>query len=448
MPILYVRDKNTYEIVHIEESFISLVWAERYQETGDFVLDLPISEANFEVYKRGNYVQIDESEETMLIESINIDDDVDDPVLEVSGRTLSLYLERRVNASKLYDNFSETIEYSGSVSDVISSIVTDDMTDTFEINYEWRWVDESGIEHNGYGTPGGSEVVRRYRVPIKKNTPYRDISNFVYEDLTSINDITKKFSEIKTVYDIVVAMAKKYVFGFRIRLGDNGQLVFQTYKGIDRTTSQKVLDPVIFNPVMDNITYVNYFEDQTDYKNVAFVYSDGTWSPVEFNASFSTDIFSGFDWVTNNSALGDGVSHTTLTGLDRIEIPVDARSSASAKNYDPTEYYYPDEDTTPEDKKSIREKIISAGEEAFEDGDYDIVQTSEGAIDPLVRYEFEKDYFLGDMVEITNSVGSVMTAIIDEVVRSYDSNGFVTTPNFKSMADYDYGDEDENSDTE
>ena len=34
-----------------------------------------------------------------------------------------------------------------------------------------------------------------------------------------------------------------------------------------------------------------------------------------------------------------------------------------------------------------------------------------------------------------------MTAIIDEVVRSYDKTGFIVTPNFKNMEDYDYGSE-------
>ena len=34
-----------------------------------------------------------------------------------------------------------------------------------------------------------------------------------------------------------------------------------------------------------------------------------------------------------------------------------------------------------------------------------------------------------------------MTAVIDEVVRSYDTDGLIVTPNFKSMEDYDYGEE-------
>ena len=35
-----------------------------------------------------------------------------------------------------------------------------------------------------------------------------------------------------------------------------------------------------------------------------------------------------------------------------------------------------------------------------------------------------------------------MEAIIDEVVRSYDSDGIIVTPNFKNLEEYDDGEED------
>ena len=50
MAIIYVRDKTSRQIIHIEESFSSLVWTERYQEAGDVVLAIPIDVADFNVY--------------------------------------------------------------------------------------------------------------------------------------------------------------------------------------------------------------------------------------------------------------------------------------------------------------------------------------------------------------------------------------------------------------
>ena len=76
MAVVYVKDRNTFEFIRIEENYSSLVWTERYQAPGDFVMEIPISEANFNVYRRGNYVIMDESEEVMVIETLNINDEV------------------------------------------------------------------------------------------------------------------------------------------------------------------------------------------------------------------------------------------------------------------------------------------------------------------------------------------------------------------------------------
>lgn len=432
MPIVYVRDKSSYDIIRIEESFSSLVWTERYQEHGDFILSIPINVANFDVYKRGNYVQLDDSNETMMIESLNINDEQEDPLLEVSGRTLSLILERRVNASKLLDNYAQSIHYYGNFGDVVQSIVEDDITEPILQFYSWRHKLEDGGSEEGYDR---NYPNRNYKVVNTSSAVYRAINNFSYSNSVSGVTVDKNFTEIKTIYDILVGISKKHVTGFRVRL-QNGNFILQTYKGMDRTSSQKTLDPVIFNPIMDNISYVNYFEDQTDYRNVAFTYSDGSFSPVEFNVSFSTSIFNGYVWVPRD----DGKSDSSYTGLNRIELPVDARSSASVTSWDPASYYYGSSDSG-ENTDYISKKVASAGEDEFDSGDHDFVKTSEGAIDPLVRYQFGKDYFLGDIVEISNNNGVVMTAVIDEVVRSYDGDGFIVTPNFKSMEDYDYGEE-------
>ena len=53
---IYVRNKSDRKIFYIEEKYSSLVWTERYQESGDFVLDIPLNSANFDVYKIGNYI--------------------------------------------------------------------------------------------------------------------------------------------------------------------------------------------------------------------------------------------------------------------------------------------------------------------------------------------------------------------------------------------------------
>lgn len=508
MAVVYVKDRNTFEYIRIEENYSSLVWTERYQAPGDFVMEIPISEANFKVYRRGNYVILDESEEIMVIESLNINDEVEDPILQVSGRSLSCFLERRLNASRLLENYASDIEYVGELGEVVSEMVKNEITEPFMEAYVWvrlQWYEDDSelptdgtlistgslyerkfFKAYGYGPkcdahtcePGYANVFERQKIKRKLNADYRKINNFAYENKCPNIQVAKQYSQIMSLLDIITSFAKAYVFGFRIILGPNNEILLQTYRGSDRTTKQKTLDPVIFNPVMDNITYVNYFEDQTEYKNTALAYSDGNWSPVDFNAVFVPYIFSGYCWVddeenytsaVHETGMPDEILYTAFssgdankhTDLDRLELAVDARSSVSVAQYDPTGTLYPEygevEDPTGGSSGSIgtedggasalaqlTRSVANVATDEFDSGDHDLIMTSEGSVDPLVRYKFGEDYFLGDIVELNNDNGVIMTALIDEVVRSYDQNGYIVTPNFKNMTEYDYGDDDSN----
>lgn len=399
MPVLYVLDKTSREIIRIEESFSSLVWTERYQEAGDFVLDISNNVSNIDVYKRGNYVIIDESDEIMIIEKVDVQEDTEEPVLKISGRSLASILMRRVNASKVLTLQSGSISYSGNYHDVVTSILNDDIISPKKQTYKWTHKDgDSWVD--GYDQPNNSRAVIE-----TIDDPGRAISNFTISDtVPSSITLDLEYTELKTIYDILNNISKKSVTGFNVRFSGSNGFVCNLYKGTDRTSSQKTLDPVIFSPIMDNISYVNYLEDQTDYKNYMISYND---SGVDTEDAAS--IYNKYSWVRRTNS-------TQASGIDRYEVPFRANSS---------------EDTT----------MLASGKEEFEKGDYDLVKVSEGEIDPYVKNAFGENYFLGDMVDITNENGVVMTAVISEVVRSYDTDGFIVTPNFQNMQEYDYGEE-------
>lgn len=449
MPIVYVRDKSSREIVFIEEGYSSLVWTERYQEAGDFVLDIPLKAANLSVYKRGNYISFDESKESMVIESVEMTEEMEEPTLEVKGKTISSLLSRRINASKVFsvfdgkitgtrgpDSNDGLIHYSGTISSVIQSIFDDEIIEPTLPSYHWIH-QEGGSWVNGFLQGGINRGSIEYY-----GASSRKIDGLSYKNFLKASDdvsISKSYDKIMTVYDILVNLAKNNGFGFRSII-DGTDMVIQTYKGTDRTTKQKVLDPVIFDPVMDNVSYVNYFEDDSGYKSTGFIYSDCplayAWKSTDLDLS---KIFDGYGW-TGNSSVSD---------VDRFEVPVDVRSDVSILDLyssksisEVSETEDADTDTYmswSEYYTKLTNKVASSGANAFEDEDYELIETSEGAIDPLTRYSFEKDYYLGDIVEITNNRDSVMIAYINEVVRSYDQQGYITTPNFKNILDYDNG---------
>ena len=416
MPIVYVKDRSN-NIIHIEESFSSLVWTERYQENGEFEIDLPLKIANKEAYKIGNYVVMDDSDFTMLIETVETTDD--DSVLKISGRTLSCILDWRVTASKVISLRSGPIKYSGDYGTVVSKIVQDDITDSYEEYYIYEHYDPEYGWVEGYDS--SEDGLNRIAMRTRK-TPARNITNFSYTNTVSGITIDKSSNKIVSIYDLITRFSKAYLTGFRVDLDSNGMFIFKTYKGHDRTGVEKDVRPVFFGPTMDNVIYVNSFEDTTEYKNYALVIQDKDTEGTEEKPVPDTDPAYGFYTDTDKS-------NQNFTGIDRREFVVSGET--------PTENENIGEVVTMEESRK------ASAEEAFDSEDYDRIKTTEGAVDPLVQYQLGVDYFLGDMVKIESWTGEYSISLIDEIVRSYDNSGYTVTPNFKSMDDYDYGKEDE-----
>lgn len=461
MAILYVRDKETRKIIKIVEEFLSLVWTERYQEAGDFVLQMPVTVDNIDLFRRGRYISLDDSEESMIIQTINLTEsyggEEEDPVLEISGKSVTCILERRFNKSKLwefqgYRGRLGTIAYSGSFSSVCQEIIEDDAINPIKNQWIWYHHDlETDTWVPGFDYGLGPED---HYVSLKGFEPdhARKINNLIFTNkVTSSVDpfVEVSYTELKPLYDIFKNICKRYLMGFRVIINKNDEFELQVYGGSDRTTNQKTLNPVIFNPIMDNISYVNYYEDESNYKNYWFVYIDGyiTFKFKDWPTAPNT-IYQGCDsafvlpkaWTGNNP-----------TNLDIYEVPIFCDAVSSADDFNPDEAFNTgDGEVNPDGSYGvlldlIKTKVNTYGKNQFEDGEYEIVTTSEGAIDPLVRYHFGEDYYIGDRVDITNANGVAMTGIIDEVVKSYDSDGIVITPNFRNMTEYDYGEEEETS---
>ena len=459
MAILYVRDKETRKIIKIVEEFLSLVWTERYQEAGDFVLQMPVTADNIDLFRRGRYISLDDSEESMIIQTINLTEsyggEEEDPVLEISGKSVTCILERRFNKSKLWTfqgGHVGTVSYSGPFSSVCQSIIEDDAINP--IQNRWIWYHYDSAEERwvkGFDPSLGKDD---HRISLNgfEAEDSRKIRNLTFTNkVNSANDpvVEVSYTKLKSLYDILNNICKRYIMGFRVIINESDEFEVQVYCGSDRTTNQKTLDPVIFNPVMDNISYVNYYEDDSNYKNHWFVYIDGyiTFKFKDWDGAPST-IYQGCDKAF---ALPKDWSGNNPTDLDLYEVPVFCDAVSSTDDFNPDETFDTGEgEANPDGSYGvllslIETKVKTDGENQFEDGEYEIVTTSEGAIDPLVRYHFGEDYYIGDRVDITNANGVVMTGIIDEVVKSYDSDGIVITPNFRNMTEYDYGEEEETS---
>lgn len=197
----------------------------------------------------------------------------------------------------------------------------------------------------------------------------------------------------ENLLEAISAILKEYKLGFNL-LFDDDKLKFNIYAGVDRSFDQTENPRVIFSPEFDNFITSEYTESTENYKNVVLVAGEGE----------------GINRKTQEVGTG--------TGAERIEEYIDARdvsSSTEGGTITPAQY---------------NDLLISRGQEKLAELKKDFSYT--GQVEPTINYIFEKDYFLGDIIEIINEFGTGIAARITEIIESWDENGYTLVPTFST----------------
>lgn len=196
-----------------------------------------------------------------------------------------------------------------------------------------------------------------------------------YEDAVTV-EITPR-----SVYDAIREICEQYDLGFRlVRWGDQMELFFDIYTGNDRTTQQTTLAPVVFSPSLDNLTNVTELSSIETYKNVANVVAKNGYRIV-----YGPD------------------ADETLTGFDRRVLFVDASDIELAAG------------TALQDALEQRGQEQLALNRSMEAIDGEVPQNS--------MFEYERDYLVGDLVEMRNSDGVTTKMRVTEQIIVSDSEG-------------------------
>lgn len=255
-----------FEAIAIVDSFESFIWTDRYNSAGDFEFYGKASQENFDLFKQGLYLTLDESEHMMIIESIEtIADSEEGNMIKVTGRSLESILDRRII---------------------------------------WTQTNLSGYLQNGIENLIKSAITN-------PTIPERKIDNFIFQ--TSLD---KRVSEVTiedaqftgdNLYDVVTKLCQEQKIGFKIILDSNKNFVFSLYVGIDRTDKQTDNIAVIFSNNFDNIINSSYKDDMMTYKNIGLVAGEGEGT------------------ARKTAIVGD----TKASGIDRRELYIDARDISS-----------------------------------------------------------------------------------------------------------------------
>lgn len=219
----------------------------------------------------------------------------------------------------------------------------------------------------------------------------RKIEGFLLEDEIGITDTFDVQLSGENIAEWIETTCQTYGIGWDVYI-NNKKYIFKMYKGTDRSYGQKDVLPVVFSDDFDNLLSSSYSYEKAEYKNAALVGGEGE----------------GISQRT--TAIGDAA------GLQRYEMYIDGSGVSSNGEIITEEQYY--------------KLLQNYGKEQLSAVAY--TEKFEGNVEPSGNYTLNKDYFLGDIVQVRNEYGISAAPRIIEIIESEDENGASTVPTFST----------------
>lgn len=207
----------------------SSIWTPRYNDVGDFELQIPASTEVFELMREDYYVtRLDDDMVGIIERVLLISDEELGSFVYASGRDAKCILERRIV-------WTQTI-LSGTVEDCVRQLIVENI--------------------------------------ISPTDPNRAIPNFILGERKGFEERMEMQVTGDNLLDVVTKICKSHGMGFSVTF-KNGQFIFDLYKGVDRSYRQSVNPRVMFAPEFDNVIKMEYESNIMTMKNVALIAGEG-----------------------------------------------------------------------------------------------------------------------------------------------------------------------------
>ena len=220
----------------------------------------------------------------------------------------------------------------------------------------------------------------------------RAVSNFELGPEIGLSDIIRVQYTGDSVGSAIEAICKTTGTGYRVRLDlQRKKFIFELYRGTDRSFDQNVNPFVVFSSNFENLLSSSYNEDASGTKNVAQVAGEGQGNERVKVAVGTTSGINRNETFVNASQKSDNQGEIDLVTYEGLLTENGAQKLAEL-----------------EAKKQV-----------------------DGEIAPNYNYVLNRDYFLGDIIQIENEYGYRMAPRIVEVIESWSSDGYTCIPTFE-----------------
>lgn len=428
--LLYVMNPEL-ELIKVIDDASSVIWTRRYYEAGDFEIYMKADADVLKYLAEDNFVRRFDSDMVGIIENVEVKTDPENgDYITVTGRDLKSLLARRIV-------WTQT-NVSGTLKESVEKLLQENI--------------------------------------ISPSVAGRGIANFILGNYTAGNDriLAAQYTG-NNIYDIVVEICKANEIGWNVSLNNSNQFVFELFEGVDRSYNQSANPYVVFSPDFNNLLSTTYAKDKRAEKNSVNVAGEGEGIT---RRTFQVGNVSG---LLRREEFVDARDITSDTG---IEVTESFMVSSEFKYHDFTNYIYSiskvlfkDEETEnfsfrkpPWDNRRVYfydAKPVDEWDEtsqewiedhkyysftvtynkAFSPTEYNAMlaqrgrehlakltstESFDGEVDSIHQYVLDKDFFIGDVVQVVNEYGVKATPRILEIIENEDENGITVIPTFET----------------
>lgn len=378
-----------FEAQTVIDAFESFIWTDRYSKPGDTEIYMPVEKAPMEYIKEQYFLWRKGTDRLMIIEDILITTDAEDgPHVTITGRSLESILDRRIVSDRTY--------ISGNLQNGIQ-----------------RLLNENAIN------PG--DAARK--IPGLR---------FVYNNDPRVTALTCDLNLLgEDLLSVVETLCEVNDLGFKVSFNEElKSMDFMLYYGEDRSYNQEALPWVVFSYAYNNLLKSSYYESSKNLRTAAVV------------AGSESDDY--------GQEIVDVDGKPELTGLDRRELFVEAsgiqrpetevnedsiRERLEKRHKKESEIQaainQAKAQAAAQDRDTYRQQLYQAGQEEL--AKTYITQSFEGEIEAVRQYVFDRDFFIGDVVQVRDQYGKEAASRITEVVMSHDLSGETLIPTFTTL---------------
>ena len=427
--ILYIMN-TSLEMVKVVDTTSSVIWTRRYFESGDFEIYMKADSEVLKYLVPDNFVKRFDSEMVGIIEKVEVNTDPENgDYITVSGRDLKSLLTRRIV-------WNQT-NVSGSVKECLEKLIRENV--------------------------------------ISPTLATRKIDNFVLGTYDTGSDVTMSAQYTGNVlYDVIVDVCKSYGYGWNVKLNEDNQFVFEMFEGLNRSYEQTENTFVVFSPDFNNLLGTNYMKDKLSEKNSVNVAGEGEG---RLRRSLGVGTTPG---LLRREQFVDARDITSDTGIEVTErvlvsseygywdfgnyiykissVTVDGESTSNYTHNNPywnnRRVYFHDLDPGWEvsDSGEITEfekyyEVVITYNKGLSPTEYNVLlnrrgleklaemtssESFDGDVDSTHQYILDKDFFVGDIVQVVNEYGLEASPRILEIIECEDENGITVVPTFET----------------